>query len=621
MYRFQSQIRKLPVANLSQTLKDVRRFADPVCSSAEVRESFLQACQEFEGGVGKLLQAKLEAFAAEAPTGNWLEPMWDGMYLTWREPLPVHMNYFLQADLDLVPATAPALDHTSMAFHTVAASVDFARKVFQEAVEPDRDRMGPTCMSQYARVFGHARIPHKEEDIALCFSDPPKGLVGEDGSGKHFKTTYVPVGGKHLLTVVRHGQVFTMPLTSGPDLALDPHLERNLRSICEGGSTSSRVSLVSATAAHRDVWAECRENLLAAGGDQADLLRQIDQSLFVLCIDDHECESEDELLKGYVMGHTKNDRWFDKHCVILGSVKGKPKVGVLFEHMPGDGLTTIKWVDAIQSHLESGPQPLHPPSKPASPTTSMLTSMGLSLSLAEAAIADGESFLEQMDSAMSAMALRSPVGAERLKQAGFAPDAAFQLAMMVALRRAREGAGVTPLCATYESCSTARFLHGRTEVIRSASPEADLASKLIVQGSDRAYEAAQAAVAAHKDFTARCQDGQGVDRHLTGLRHMLVAHKHELSEEHARAAQAFLGHPLLVEQSTWRLSTSHCGGPKTAFFGFGPVVEGGTGVGYHIRPHEIRATVTAFAGESTLEAAEFGALIDEALHDLVALRR
>lgn len=37
----------------------------------------------------------------------------------------------------------------------------------REEVAPDATKDGPLCMNQYARLFGHARIPAKNRDLLV----------------------------------------------------------------------------------------------------------------------------------------------------------------------------------------------------------------------------------------------------------------------------------------------------------------------------------------------------------------------------------------------------------------------------------------------------------------------
>lgn len=696
MYRFQPTLKRLPVPALEQTVRDAVAFAG-VFASPQDQSMLEKQAQRFMDSAAVKLQQRLVRLAEAAPTGNWLEPTWDGGYLDWRGPLPVHMNYFLDADLADASRLAE-LSQADVAYEACIASLEHFGRVRREELEPDQDRQGPMCMAQHARVSGHARIPKAGSDEAVCYDTPPAGLQAEGAGGLHFATRYEPVGGSRTVAVLRAGHVFVVPLTLDDGETPHPALHDALARITAGGaaaapladaggqapdSTSGGAGLPLLTALPREDWAQARQALVAHPAGRR-LIDGIDQSQFVLCLDEGECVDESALLRGYILGGepasssssasaggsaARQDgaaaaaRWFDKHCVIVGRVAstssaGGPtsgsghRVGFLFEHMPGDGLTTLRWVEAVRTALTAGGAGVSAAGQAGAgcDAAAALSDAGACPSSAalpaevvaavSSAVSRGREEIGQWYKDMSGFALRlEGSGSAAFKEAGLPPDAGFQFAMQAATLRATGS-----LRATYESCSTARFLHGRTEVIRGASPEAAAAARAFDGLSDSSslaskqavWESVQAATTAHRNFSARCQDGRGIDRHLTGLRLALdmpstpgsgsdhdVHHESitNLNPAERRAATDFLQSPLLSTAATWRLSTSNCGSEQTAYFGFGPVAEAGTGVGYFIRRNDLRATVTSFADPAApgVDAADFAAAISDAVAKLLAL--
>jgi len=276
---------------------------------------------------------------------------------------------------------------------------------------------------------------------------------------------------------------------------------------------------------------------------------------------------------------------------------------MLFEHMPGDGLTTMRWIEAVQSRLvdHDGPAPEAGP-PPATGWLSHFPSCGGALPVPApvlSAVASARDFLarQSRDGPSHGLHARGR-GAAHWRSLGLPPDAGFQIALQAA-HHALAGR----LCGTYESCSTGRFLHGRTEVIRAASP-ATLAAIEALAGSDAgavsrgdAAELITGAAASLRAHAKLCQQGLGIDRHLLGLRLMAERRAGDLAPEERAAAAAFLGDPHLAASGTWHLSTSNCGSERTAFFGFGPVVEDGVGVAYSVRRDDTRAFFCGASGE------------------------
>ena len=81
------------------------------------------------------------------------------------------------------------------------------------------------------------------------------------------------------------------------------------------------------------------------------------------------------------------------------------------------------------------------------------------------------------------------------------------------------------------------------------------------------------------------KDGQGIDRHLMGLKLLALEHGFVMPE--------FFKDPVYDTTRHWRLSTSNCGGDNLVLFTFGPVVEDGFGLGYIIHENDISVSVTS----------------------------
>lgn len=81
-------------------------------------------------------------------------------------------------------------------------------------------------------------------------------------------------------------------------------------------------------------------------------------------------------------------------------------------------------------------------------------------------------------------------------------------------------------CATYETASTRRFHHGRTETCRSCSKESlDWTKSMTDKNAtnEMKIELLKKAVEAHKSFMLEAVKGRGCDRHLFGLVRRLMS--------------------------------------------------------------------------------------------------
>lgn len=153
-------------------------------------------------------------------------------------------------------------------------------------------------------------------------------------------------------------------------------------------------------------------------------------------------------------------------------------------------------------------------------------------------------------------------GKDYIKKFKASPDAWAQLVKQLAFHKMFRRPGVT-----YESAQTRKYQLGRTEVIRSASNETKawaeamldpdqtvsigyllLRSLNLIDGQDEHRAALfRRAVARHLQYAAWAADGQGVDRHLFGLKRML---------KDGEPVPAIYQDPAFSKTSHWELSTS-----------------------------------------------------------------
>lgn len=138
------------------------------------------------------------------------------------------------------------------------------------------------------------------------------------------------------------------------------------------------------------------------------------------------------------------------------------------------------------------------------------------------------------------------------------PDAWAQMVKQLAFYRLN---GRPPV--VYESCQTRKFLLGRTEVIRSSSPESKAFCEAMISTSSSDSEREKKfreAVRRHIQYSTWAADGQGVDRHMFGLKKLLGDGEKmpEVFEEGVHA-----------KSSHWELSTSQLSSNYLEGWGYG----------------------------------------------------
>jgi hypothetical protein len=202
-------------------------------------------------------------------------------------------------------------------------------------------------------------------------------------------------------------------------------------------------------------------------------------------------------------------------------------------------------------------------------------------------------------------------GSDWLRTAKVAPDSFFQLALQLTWFRL-----YGRLCATYETASTRKFFFGRTDVCRSATPEALSFARAMVKLGPResrshVRDLMNLALAAHRTNMIAGVNGKAIDRHLMGLR--------MIAKERAAAGgppvPAFLEDECVAESSNWRLSTSTVLA-DTFIPAFAAVVEDGIGLCYAMRAKEIKLCIMSFKSCRQTSSSKFKIELLRSLRDL-----
>ncbi|KAG8682571.1 Carnitine O-acetyltransferase mitochondrial [Ceratobasidium sp. 394] len=158
-------------------------------------------------------------------------------------------------------------------------------------------------------------------------------------------------------------------------------------------------------------------------------------------------------------------------------------------------------------------------------------------------------------------------GKNTIKQYKASPDAWAQLVKQLAFHKMFGRPGVC-----YESAQTRKFKRGRTEVIRSASVQSgEWARAMMDRNVDdiTRHDLFRAAVKQHLTYASWAADGQGVDRHLFGLKKML---------REGEPTPGIYTDPSYGKSNHWELSTSQLSSEYLDGWGYGEVVPDGYGL-------------------------------------------
>ena len=510
------------------------------------------------------------------------------------------------------------------------SALSFVRAVRREELPPDTARSTPLCMYQYSRLFGTARLPTENGCV-----------ISQDPTAKH-------------IVVLCRGQFYWFDvLDEGNDLIMtEKDIALNLQTIIVDAEQTplqdaARGALGVLSTENRKVWSGLRDIMTKdEGSNNAECIDIVDNALFVLCLDYTEPSNTSQLcanmlcgtsevVKGVQVG-TCTNRWYDKLQIIVCK---NGSAGINFEHTGVDGHTVLRfasdvytdtilrfaktingqaptlWTTASPDPSKRDPRSFgNVSTTPRKLEWDMTPELNIALRFAESHLAD---LLQQHEFQVLDF---EGYGKNFITSMGFSPDAFMQMAFQAAyygLYGRIEN--------TYEPAMTKVFLHGRTEAVRTVTPECVNFVKTFWgdNPAEQKVAAFRKATEKHTALTKDCSKGQGHDRHLYALyclwqrsfdegdassngysspgeidspKLSVSGSEDGISSPNSysmRAVRSMAPTPAIFQDAGWDkinntvLSTSNCGNPCLRHFGFGPTSGDGFGIGYIIKDDSI----------------------------------
>ncbi|KAJ1674076.1 Carnitine O-acetyltransferase mitochondrial, partial [Spiromyces aspiralis] len=524
LFGYQTQLARLPVPKLEETLPKYLRTLEPLLSDQELTRSKAAAKDFLESGIGRELQARLEAKAADPKVPNWLEDWWNELsYLGYREPVVPYVSYFFAFKDDKLRKK-----QTRRAAVIIRAALEFREQIITGELEPEALKKVPMCSYSYKFMFNACRIPKRPSDY-VDVHDPRAN---------------------EFITVVRNNQFFSLPIAlSTPTgefrrLSAD-ELEVQLDWIKAQADSGAGIPIGVLTSDSRDNWADNRAKLIAASPENAKLLSEIERSAFLVCLDSSFPLTREELSRACWHGDGHN-RFFDKPCQFIVFENGK--AGFMGEHSMMDGTPTCRLSDyvagqTIENKVDLGTSSASSPV--ALPEPRALRFVGNTEVIQ--AIRDASTrFRGQIEAHDLKVLAYEGYGKNQItKRYGYSPDAFVQ--MVIQLGYYKLYGRCDP---TYEAATTRKFAHGRTETCRTLSNESLAWVRAMESPSatnEEKVDLFRKAIKAHLAYMADCVEGRGVDRHLLGLK---------LSLRPDEPKPALFTDPVFSRSQHWNLSTS-----------------------------------------------------------------
>ncbi|KAH7729609.1 Acyltransferase ChoActase/COT/CPT [Aphelenchoides avenae] len=609
-YHFQKSLRRLPIPKLEESCERYLAAVKAISSETQFREA-QGLTKAFLEGEGPALQKHLKAYDNAHPDTSFISEPWFEMYLKSRVPVPINYNPFMMFAPDpdpnfndqLTRATnfaiacgrfKRALDADLLApevYHLDPKKSD--TKIFRRVCKLLPSRVSwfgavafkafPLDMSQYASLFGGNRIPHRGKDRLHHCKDARHFLVMHNGN--FYTVDLFDARGKlHSPKTVHACLAHILSGTDKP--AADDH--------CVG----------SLTTLDRDTWADLRADLVSDRINNLSI-QAVDDALFLLCLDDLKTTEHYRLIDSLLCGDDGRNRWFDKCFQLIVDKNGQATIN--FEHSWGDGVAVLRLMeetllDTVKHRF------VRADTKPSADINltehlkklewNLDDSLRGSIRKAQQAHRNHAQGLE--------FGLTEYFGLNRdsIKQCKVSPDSVMQLAIQMAFYRQYK-----EFVPTYESASTAAFLKGRTECVRSATTatrEAVLAFADGGKNTAQMKELIKKCSDVHGQLTKEAAIGKGFDRHLLGLK--------ITAERLGKPTPAFFESEIYKRMGHFVLSTSTLSTETIVFGAFGPVVPDGYGIAYNVVPSKLGAVVSSF--KSQRDAKKMAGLLSESLDEI-----
>ncbi|KAJ1741115.1 Carnitine O-acetyltransferase mitochondrial [Coemansia sp. RSA 1086] len=571
LFARQKQLPKLPVPDLQHTLAKYIESLEPILT----KEEFSQAKRKVEEfGQSKQaheLQQRLKARAAEPERASWLEEWWNELsYMGYRDPVIPYVSYHYCFNDD-PKCTRPA----ERAAKILSGAIEFRQQVVDGSLEPEMLKDEPLCSHSYKYMFNACRVPKVPSDYCRTVSYQ---------------------GNEHIV-VIRNAQFFSFSFKRDGRALSVQEIEDTVQQIVEAADSEAAVPVGILTADSRDSWAETR-GLLAQISANVQVLETIESAAFILVMESDRPVTREEFSHTVWHGDGRS-RWFDKPCQFV--VCDNARAGFCGEHSMMDGTPTLRLVEHVIAHALNLPA-----SKPAKSKVEFSKLVFHTPPQIVSAVKSAQSFFAAGVAKQQLRVLNfNAFGKEGIKKLKCSPDAFVQMAIQLAYVRLY--ARPKP---TYEASMTRKFLHGRTETCRSVTRESILWCKAMddpsVSVSIR-IKLLRDAMSKHTRLVREAVEGQGVDRHLLGLR-MLVKRGEQMP--------SIFEDPSYSYSSHWFISTSQISSENFTSYGWSEVTPKGYGVAYNIRNHGLLVHIACMRNEHGLNSDHFAQHFETAACDM-----
>ncbi|XP_018300736.1 LOW QUALITY PROTEIN: carnitine O-acetyltransferase-like [Mycetomoellerius zeteki] len=553
----QQPIPKQPVPDLKQTMERYLRSLKPLLTDNEYKNTE-KIVGEFisHTGAGPRLHAKL--LERYQNTDNWMKEWWlEVAYLGYRLPVIVHSSPGTVGP----PITFHRPDDIYMyAARLVAAVCNYNEMVKSGKIKQEMARNDPLDMQPYGMILGTHRRPNEVVD-KLLHTDEAKHII-----------------------IISNNNFFKLCVVDKDGILSEGKLVAAIKDIADRSSTQGKpVGIL--TGNDRDTWVKDYSLLLELDNNR-DIIKDIESSLFIC---------------SYI---NAGNRWHDKTIQYIISADGY--IGMVYEHSPCEGIPVavlhdyvLKYIAARENSARDGKSADFP--RPELLKFEINDAIDCAIEIATDTV---DKLSDDID--MECFTF-DKFGADAIKAIKLSPDSFIQIAMQVTFYNLQRKAP-----AHYESAALRRFINARTECIRSTSTESVEFAKVMLPGECKSKQQKKEmmirAINAHKEYAAQAATGQGVDRHLFGLKMIAKSEGMELPELYKDVGY--------TRSTYFNLTSSQVPYKSASFMCFGPVVPDGYGCCYNPRPKDILFACSSFKSCNETNTRNFACVLQQTLCDM-----
>ncbi|KAF7445064.1 Polyketide synthase module protein [Pyrenophora tritici-repentis] len=321
--RASKELPRHPLVNLDEAVNDLLSSIGHFSHTREEHAELTRKAHALAvpGSLGRKLYNQLRAKADDPSVESWIAgPLLKALHLKRRYPL-VPFSSFLGTHFD----SAAPHSQSQRAAALTRALCEFKRDLDYRRLKPDFLGERPNCGHSLTWLFNALREPNVGCDKMMRYA------------------------GKEHVAVLRRGHLFKVSLLDGDSIVSYQKLEATYQKIIDLSLDEKHWTGI-LTTDNRDSWATNRQKLISMDPKNATYIGVLEESIFVMCLDDDSPVTREERVRSGYLGDSFN-RWHDKTLQLIVTANGRS--GTIFEHSMIDFMTTSQISQRLQGAIDT----------------------------------------------------------------------------------------------------------------------------------------------------------------------------------------------------------------------------------------------------------------------------